>query len=47
MNRTAIGLAVLATGLVLGVVQSYFYAVGNVATLGLWLCAFLPAGGRE
>ena len=43
----AIGLAVLATGLVLGVVQSYFYAVGNVATLGLWLCAFLPAGGRE
>jgi hypothetical protein len=43
----AIGLAVLATGLVLAVVQSYIYSVGNVATLGLWLCAFLPAGGRE
>jgi len=42
-----VGLAVLATGLVLAVVQSYVYAVGNVATLGFWLCAFLPAGGRE
>ncbi|MDX6507599.1 MAG: hypothetical protein QOG06_2243 [Gaiellaceae bacterium] len=40
----AIGLAVLATGVVLGLVQSYAYAVGNVATLGFWLCAFLPAG---
>jgi O-antigen ligase len=46
-TTAAIGLAVLATGLVLAVVQSYVYAVGNVATLGLWLCAFLPAGGRE
>ena len=43
----AIGLAVLATGLVLAVAQSYVYSVGNVATLSLWLCAFLPAGGRE
>ena len=43
----AIGLAVLATGLVLAFVQSYLYAVGNVATIGLWMCAFLAAGGRE
>jgi hypothetical protein len=40
----AVGLAVLATGIVLAVVQSYVYAVGNVATLGVWMCAFLPAG---
>ena len=40
----AVGLAVLATALVLAVVQSYVYAVGNVATLGVWMCAFLPAG---
>jgi hypothetical protein len=45
-EQAAIGLAMLATGLVLAVVQSYIYAAGNVATLGLWLCAFLPAGGR-
>jgi O-antigen ligase len=45
--QAAIGLAVLATGLVLAVVQSYIYSVGNVATLGLWLCAFLPAGQGE
>jgi O-antigen ligase len=40
----AVGLAVLATGIALAVVQSYVYAVGNVATLGIWMCAFLPAG---
>lgn len=45
-STAAIGLAALATGLVLAVVQSYLYSVGNVATLGLWLCVFLPAGGR-
>lgn len=45
VGRTGgIALAVLATGIVLAVVQSYVYAVGNVATLGIWLCAFLPAG---
>jgi O-antigen ligase len=42
----AVGLAVLATGIVLAVVQSYVYAVGNVATLGVWICAFLPAGRK-
>jgi MFS family permease len=42
----AVGLAVLATGIVLAVVQSYLYAVGNVATLGVWICAFLPAGRK-
>jgi O-Antigen ligase len=40
----AVGLAVLATAVVLAVVQSYLYAVGNVATLGVWMCAFLPSG---
>jgi O-antigen ligase len=43
-RTAAVGLAVLATGIVLAVVQSYAYAVGNVATLGVWMCAFLPAG---
>jgi exopolysaccharide production protein ExoQ len=46
-QAAAIGLAALATGLALAAVQSYTYAVGNVATLGLWLCAFVVAGGRE
>jgi hypothetical protein len=46
-QAAAIGLAALATGLVLAGVQSYTYAVGNVATLALWLCVFVAAGGRE
>ena len=31
----------LAAGLGLALVQSYVYAVGNDATLTVWLCAFL------
>jgi O-antigen ligase len=46
-KTASLGLAALAAGLMLAMVQSYIYAVGNVATLGVWLCAFLPAGGRE
>jgi O-antigen ligase len=46
-QAAAIGLAALATGLVLAVVQSYTYAAGNVATLALWLCVFVAAGSRE
>jgi O-antigen ligase len=34
---------VLVAGLVLGVFQSYLYAVGNNATAALWICAFLLA----
>ena len=33
--------AVVAAGLGLALVQSYVYAVGNDATLTVWLCAFL------
>src|SRR5205085_9337172 len=34
-------IAVLATGLALGVVQSSLYSVGNTATVATWTCAFL------
>jgi O-Antigen ligase len=44
----AAGLGVLAAGLVLGVVQSYPYSAGNIATLTLWSALFLlPAALRE
>jgi O-antigen ligase len=36
-------IGVLGAGLVLSFVQSFFYAVGNVATLTLWVSAFVPA----
>jgi hypothetical protein len=46
-DRTgALALAVLAAAIVLAAVQSYVYAVGNVATLAFWMCAFLPAATR-
>ena len=35
--------AALLTGLAIAVVQSYLYAVGNTATLTVWMCAFLGA----
>jgi O-antigen ligase len=35
--------AALLTGLALALVQSYLYAVGNTATLTVWMCAFLGA----
>lgn len=34
-------IAVLVTGLALGVVQSSLYSVGNTATVATWTCAFL------
>jgi O-antigen ligase/polysaccharide polymerase Wzy-like membrane protein len=37
------GLGVLAAGLVAAVFQSYIYSVGNVATLTVWVGAFLLA----
>jgi hypothetical protein len=37
---------VLAAGLVLAFVQSYVYAVGNTATLVVWIASFLPAAAR-
>jgi hypothetical protein len=39
----ALGLGVLAAGLVAAVFQSYIYSVGNVATLTVWVGAFLLA----
>lgn len=30
-----------SSGLVMAVVQSYFYSAGNIATLSFWLCGFL------
>ncbi len=39
--------AVLVAGLVLAVVQSYVYAVGNLATLSVWIAAFLPLAQAE
>jgi O-antigen ligase len=40
----AASFGVLAAGLVAGVVQSYFYSVGNIAAAALWIPAFLLAG---
>jgi hypothetical protein len=37
----------LVAGLVLGVSQSYIYAVGNNATAAVWLCAFLLAAATS
>ncbi len=37
----AVCVAVLGVGVILGFFQSYLYAAGNTATLGVWLCAFL------
>jgi O-antigen ligase len=37
----------LVVGLVLGLVQSYIYAVGNNATAAVWICAFLLAATRR
>ena len=39
----AVGLGVLAAGLVAAVFQSYIYSVGDVATLTVWIGAFLLA----
>jgi O-antigen ligase len=40
----AASLAVFVAGLVLGLAQSYIYSVGNVATVSVWLSAFLCVG---
>lgn len=37
----AAGLGVLAAGLVIALVQSYLYSVGNIATAAVWITAFL------
>jgi O-antigen ligase len=42
-GAVAVCASVLLVGLALAVVQSYVYAAGNTATLGVWICAFLPA----
>lgn len=43
-NLASACLGVLGAGVVLSLVQSYLYAIGNVATLTVWICAFLAAG---
>lgn len=43
-DLAAASIGVLAAGLVAGVVQSYFYSVGNIAAAALWIPAFLLAG---
>jgi hypothetical protein len=40
-NLTAACVAVLGAAIVLTLVQSYVYAIGNVATLAVWVVAFL------
>ncbi|MBV8479280.1 MAG: O-antigen ligase family protein [Actinobacteria bacterium] len=44
-----ISLAVLVTALVIAVVQSYIYSVGDIGTVTVWVCAFLgtAAVGRR
>jgi O-antigen ligase len=42
--RVAAPMGVLLAALLLAVVQSYIYSVGNVATLTVWVSAFLGAG---
>ncbi len=41
--ETAGPLGAFAAALILGFVQSYFYSVGNIATLALWTAAFVAA----
>jgi len=38
-----LSLAVLVSALVLAVVQSYIYSVGDIGTVTVWVCAFLGA----
>jgi hypothetical protein len=45
-NVVAACLGVSAAGLILSLVQSYVYAIGNVATLSVWLAAFLATSLR-
>ncbi len=40
-------LAVLAGALVLAIVQSYIYSVGDIGTLTVWVCAFLGAAATR
>jgi hypothetical protein len=40
-------LGVFVAALVLAVVQSYIYSVGNIGTATAWICAFLAAAGAR
>ena len=42
-SEAIVSLAVLAAALVLAVVQSYIYSVGDIGTVTVWVCAFLGA----
>lgn len=41
--EATVSLAVLAAALVLALVQSYIYSVGDIGTVTVWVCAFLGA----
>ena len=41
--EAVVSLAVLAAALVLAIVQSYIYSVGDIGTVTVWVCAFLGA----
>jgi len=41
--EATVSLAVLAAALVLAIVQSYIYSVGDIGTVTVWVCAFLGA----
>jgi O-Antigen ligase len=38
-----VSIAVLAAALVMAIVQSYIYSVGDIGTVTVWVCAFLAA----
>jgi O-antigen ligase len=42
-SEAIVSLAVLTAALVLAIVQSYIYSVGDIGTVTVWLCAFLGA----
>lgn len=44
-DEAVVASAMVATGLVLALFQSYFYSVGNVATLTFWTACFLLLAG--
>jgi len=41
--EASVSLGVLAAALVLAIVQSYIYSVGDIGTVTVWVCAFLGA----
>jgi O-antigen ligase len=44
LSEASVSLGVLLAALVLAVIQSYVYSVGNIGTAAVWIAAFLGAG---